>query len=111
MFHHEEAMKERRRKWAEASAGKKTLIIAGWLVIVAGFLALVSLVVMLLWNRIMSGILGLPAFGFWESLGLFVLARILFGGRGGSLMGKMRMRRVMRERMARRNEGEGENVD
>ena len=41
------------------SGGKKALVIAGWIVLVAAGLALVGLVVMLLWNRILSGVLGL----------------------------------------------------
>jgi len=99
MFH-EEHMQARRRRWKEMSGGKKTLVIAGWIAMIAGGLALVGLVLMLLWNRIMSGVLGLPALGFWDALGLFILSRILLSVRPGALMGKMRMRRMMRERMA-----------
>ena len=107
MFH-EEHMKAHRRRWKEMSAGKKVLVTAGWIAIFAGGLAVFGLVIMLLWNRIMSGVLGLPALGFWDGVGLFILAKLLFGGRGGSLMGRMRMRRLMRERMAAKGEeGEG----
>jgi hypothetical protein len=106
MFH-DEHMRAHKR-WKEMSGGKKTLAISGWIVLAAAGLALVGLVVMLLWNRIMSGILGLPAFGFWEAVGLFILAKILLGGRPGAFIGRMRMRRLMRERMAARTEeGEG----
>ena len=107
MFH-EEAMRARQRRWKELSAGKKALVAAGWIALIAAFLALIGLVVMLLWNRIMSGILGLPVLGFWDAVGLFVLAKLLLGGRPGAFIGKMRMRRLMRERMAERAEdGEG----
>lgn len=99
MFH-EEAMREKRRRWKEMSGGKKALVAAEWIVAIAGVLALVGLAVMLLWNRIMSGILGLPALGFWESIGLFILVKLLFGGRGISLFHRMRMRRAVRESMA-----------
>lgn len=37
-----------------------------------------------LWNWLMPGLFNLRAIGFWEGLGLFVLARILFGGFGDS---------------------------
>jgi hypothetical protein len=106
MFH-----EEAHRRWREMNGAKKGLVIAGWIVVVAAVLALVGLVVTLLWNRIMSGVLGLPALGFWEGIGLFILAKILFGGRGGSFMGRMRMRRAMRERMAKQAESDDGSVD
>jgi hypothetical protein len=113
MFH-QDGMGERHRKWKEMSAGKKALVIVGWLIVLVGFVALAGLIVMLLWNRIMSRVIGLPALGFWEALGLLVLARILLGGgKGMSMMGRMRRRRIMREHMARREAGEAgeENLD
>jgi hypothetical protein len=36
-----------------------------------------------LWNALMPAIFGLPAIGFWQALGLFLLSRILFGNFGG----------------------------
>ena len=39
-------------------------------------------VIMLLWNWLMPSLLGLPTISFLQSLGLFVLTRILFGGFG-----------------------------
>ena len=107
MFH-EEHMQAHRRRWKAMSAGKKVLVIAGWIAMIAGGLALFGLVIMLLWNRILSGVLGLPALGFWDAVGLFILAKLLFGGRPASFVGRMRMRRLMRERMdAQAEEGEG----
>ena len=50
--------------------------IAVFLVTVAAF----SLAAMCLWNAIMPEVFGLPALGYLQSLGLVVLARILFGG-------------------------------
>ena len=105
MFHHD-AMGERHRKWTQMSAGKKALVIVGWFVVLLGVVALAGLMVMLLWNRIMSQVIGLPALGFWEALGLLVLSKILLGGgKGMSMMGRMRRRRIMREHMARRDAG------
>jgi hypothetical protein len=58
--------------------GLSFLIMATLAVAVFGFL------VMSLWNWLMPAIFGWPALGFWQALGLLVLARILFGGlRGG----------------------------
>lgn len=105
---HEEAMAARRRTWKEMSTGKKILLISKRTAIVAAVLILVSVAVMLLWNWIMSRTLGLPSLDFWEALGLFILAKILFGGHGGSPFARMRMRRVMREHMARQDEDEEE---
>jgi hypothetical protein len=41
--------------------------------------------VMALWNWLMPALFGLKTIGYWQALGLFVLAKVLFGGiRGGS---------------------------
>ena len=53
-----------------------------WVLAIATFGA----IVMLLWNFVVPGVLGLAAINFWQALVLFVLAHILFGGfpgRGG----------------------------
>ena len=53
-----------------------------WVLAIAAFGA----IVMLLWNFVVPGVLGLAAINFWQALALFVLAHILFGGfpgRGG----------------------------
>jgi hypothetical protein len=102
----EESMHGRAGRWRERSAGGKARFIAGWMALAAAGLALIGLVLMLLWNRVMSGILGLPALGYLDAICLFVLLRICLGGRGSSFIGRMRMRRAMRERMARRMRGE-----
>lgn len=52
--------------------------------IAAGILALVSYVVMQLWNHLLPDILHTGTIDFWQAMGLFVLAKILFGfGHGG----------------------------
>jgi hypothetical protein len=38
--------------------------------------------VMLLWNKLMPSIFGFPIVNYWQSVGLVVLAKILFGGFG-----------------------------
>lgn len=37
-------------------------------------------IVMLLWNFVVPGVLGLATINFWQALALFALTRILFGG-------------------------------
>ena len=45
---------------------------------------LLTIAVMLLWNAILPDLLGVRHINFWQSLGLLVLCKILFGGfRGG----------------------------
>jgi hypothetical protein len=52
--------------------------------IAAGVLALVSYVVMLLWNNLLPDVLHTGTITYWQAMGIFVLAKILFGfGRGG----------------------------
>ncbi|HEX7158168.1 MAG TPA: hypothetical protein VF214_04100 [Edaphobacter sp.] len=63
---------------------------------VAGF------VVMGLWNALIPPIFGLRAIGFWQALGLLVLAKVLFGGfHRHSYGGRGHWRRAMRERWER----------
>ncbi|MCH3995517.1 MAG: hypothetical protein LKE54_10855 [Prevotella sp.] len=47
-----------------------------WLVLLAGF----SAIVMLLWNWLMPDLFGLKDINFWHALGLLILSKILFGG-------------------------------
>ena len=66
----------------------------------AVFLALVSFVVMTLWNWLIPAIFGWHAIGFWEAAGLLVLGRILFGGFHGHAGRHWHWRHRMRERWA-----------
>lgn len=49
--------------------------------------AALSGIIMVLWNLLIPDIFGLTIINFWQALGLFALARLLFGrfggGRGG----------------------------
>jgi len=56
-------------------------------------LAIFGAIVMLLWNLLMPAIFGLTVINFWQALGLFALARILFGSFGGGLGMQRWMRR------------------
>ena len=59
------------------------IVIFGALAI--GALALLfGYVVMLLWNWLMPAIFGLGIITFWQAVGIVILAKLLFGGFGGS---------------------------
>lgn len=49
-------------------------------------LAALTAAVMLLWNFLIPPIFGLATINFWQALGLFILARLLFGGFGHNRM-------------------------
>lgn len=70
-----------------------------WLKKIIGFLALAALaltvfgfVVMSLWNSVLTAVLAVPVITFWQALGIFLLAKILFGNfrGGGGWAGKRR---------------------
>ena len=44
------------------------------------FVAVVSLVVMLLWNALIPSLFAGPVLSFWQAAGLLILCRVLFGG-------------------------------
>ena len=46
-------------------------------------LLLLGLVIMGLWNWLVPALFNGPHITFWQALGMFVLAKILFGGWGG----------------------------
>ena len=52
-----------------------------------GMVALVTWILMLLWNWLMPAIFDLPAITFWQAMGLLALSKILFGGFSGSKRG------------------------
>ena len=70
---------------------------------VAAILALVSYVVMQLWNNLLPDILHVGTITYWQAMGIFILCKILFGfgpkgGRGGAPW--MRRKQMMQERLA-----------
>ncbi len=67
-----------RARWVVKGAAFLVLAIAG--------IALLSLVVMSLWNWLVPSLFHGPAVQYWQAVGLLLLSRILFGslrGRGG----------------------------
>jgi hypothetical protein len=77
------------------------------LVLVLG--AALSFVVMSLWNWLMPVLFGLHRIGFWQALGLLLLAKILFGGFRGSRGGRSQWKGRMMERWAQMTPEEREN--
>jgi len=61
-----------RRHWA--------LKVLAFLVLAPVFVAVLSFIVMSLWNALVPVLFKGPAIGFWQAAGLLVLSRILFGG-------------------------------
>lgn len=69
---------------------------------IAACLALISYVVMLLWNWLLPQLLHVPTVDYWQAMGIFVLSKILFGfgGKGGPGSAPwMRRKQMMEERM------------
>jgi hypothetical protein len=59
---------------------KKGSKMGGVLLLAIAATAFLGLAVMLLWNSLMPGILNTSKINFWQAIGLFLLAKILFGG-------------------------------
>jgi Ca2+/H+ antiporter, TMEM165/GDT1 family len=60
--------------------------------------AVMSFVVMSLWNWLMPGLFALHRINFWQALGLLILGKILFGGFRGPRGPHMHWRGRMMER-------------
>ncbi len=76
---------------------RRFLRVLMFLPLVVLFVALFGFIVMGLWNWLMPPLFGLKTIGYWQALGLFILAKIFFGGfRGAGPAGYSRRR--MRER-------------
>ena len=67
--------------------GKSAGEIAGWVILAivagTGLAILFGFVIMWLWNWLMPMIFGLTVLSYWQAVGIFILAKILFGGHGG----------------------------
>ena len=63
----------------------------GILVFVFAFIVGLSFAVMAIWNNVLVPVLHVNVIGFWQALGIFGLAKILFGGfPGGGRFGGRR---------------------
>jgi len=54
------------------------------------FIAIITLVVMLLWNALLPAMFGITGINFWQAAGLLILARLFFGGIGRNPFGRFR---------------------
>ncbi|MGB0390191.1 MAG: hypothetical protein ACPGD5_01390 [Salibacteraceae bacterium] len=68
--------------------GKNPIVIVG--IVLFGIVAISALailfgyIIMSLWNWLMPELFDLPIITYWQAVGLFILAKILFGFGGGS---------------------------
>ncbi|TFH24461.1 MAG: hypothetical protein E4H10_10595 [Bacteroidia bacterium] len=56
---------------------------AGWGVLGVAGMILFTFVVMWLWNWLVPELFNGPVLNYWQTLGLFILSKILFSGVGG----------------------------
>ena len=81
--------------------------IIGW--VLFGTLAAMALALLLgfgvmwLWNWLMPEIFGLTTIGYWQAIGLFALAKIIFGSFGG---GSSRKKKEKEKSFSNKNEKE-----
>ena len=54
------------------------------IIAITGLAILLGFVIMWLWNWLMPMIFGLPELTYWQAVGVFILAKLIFGGFGGS---------------------------
>jgi len=76
--------------------------------LVALFTFVLGQIIMFLWNEILVEVAGVKTLSFWQAIGLFVLARILFGGfHFGPKIAKWKARKARwREKWANMSEEE-----
>ena len=76
--------KEKMEKQSPGMLVGKVIFIA---IAVVGLAILFGYLIMWLWNALMPEIFGLPTVTYWQGVGLFVLAKIIFGFGGGDCGG------------------------
>ena len=62
---------------------KKGVKIIFFIILGIGIAFLVGYIVMRLWNWLMPELFGLPIVGYWQAVGILILAKIIFGFGGG----------------------------
>jgi len=85
--------------WEDRSLGEKIFVGIGFGILGVGFLALLGLVTMSLWNWLMPDIFGLKHINYWQTWGLLILSFILlksWGGGGESRRTDRKRRRELR---------------
>lgn len=66
---------------------KKAVKILAMILLGAAFLLLANYLLMRLWNWLMPELFGLATITYWQALGIFVLAKLIFGFGGGGKKG------------------------
>ncbi len=70
---------------------KKVVTVIFWVILgtfaMTAFALVFGYVIMLLWNWLIPTLFGLGTIGFWQAVGILVLAKILFGGFGFNKFG------------------------
>ncbi len=83
--------------------------VAGIIVLVLAVTAILSGVIMSLWNSILVAVLGVKIITFWQALGILVLSKILFGGFSkGFGRHRHQMGQEMRDKWEKMDSGERE---
>lgn len=67
----------------EKNMAMKVLKIIGMVILGIGVCILLGFVIMWLWNWLMPMLFGLAQITYWQAVGIFILAKIIFGGIGG----------------------------
>lgn len=62
---------------------KKVLMVIGFVILGIALCILFGFVLMWLWNWLMPMIFGLTELTYWQAVGVFILAKLIFGGIGG----------------------------
>lgn len=62
---------------------KKIIKVIFFIILGIGIAFLVGYIVMRLWNWLMPELFGLPMVGYWQAVGILILAKIIFGFGGG----------------------------
>ena len=73
-----------KHKFRGKSGGEIAAMIIFGGIFIAGLAVLFGFVIMWLWNWLMPMVFDLPPITYWQGIGLFLLAKIFFGGCGGS---------------------------
>lgn len=63
---------------------KKGIKIIFFIILAIGIAFLVGYIIMRLWNWLMPELFGLPMVGYWQAVGILILAKIIFGFGGGN---------------------------
>lgn len=70
-------------------------------VMVVAFMALITYIIMTLWNNILPEVIHVETITFWQAAGIFILCKLLFGfgGMGGPGKGAAFRKRRLQEKM------------